>query len=209
MDPRTAKSVAAYDAAADAYQERHRDLRPRDAARKFAALAGRGGRVLDPACGPALDLRLLRDGGLHVVAGDLAHEAMRVGKTLFPKGSLARWDFRRLPFPDDIFDGVWAPAALQHLPRVEIRAALAELRRVQRRGPMFLTFAAGDSDLEAFDDPPAGTVYLTRVSEDELHALLVAAGYREVEVERRPDPTGRRDVIWLYGWGRLQPRRAG
>lgn len=203
MDPRTSASVAAYDKAAVAYQEQWRQRRPLDAVRKFAALAGRGAVVLDAACGPALDVRVLRDAGLRVVAGDLSGEVMRVAKMLFPKGSLARWDYRRLPFLDATFDGIWAPAALQHLPRAEIRPALAELRRVQRSGPAFVTFRAGSDDLGPVEDPPAGLVYATAVTADELKALLLEAGYSEVEVEPRPDPLGRRDVAWLYGWGRL------
>ncbi len=171
--------------------------------RKFGALVGRGGRVLDVACGPALDVRLLRDAGLRVYAGDLAAEPMRLGHTLFPKGALARWDFRRLPFGDAVFDGIWAPAALHHLPRREIRGALAEWRRVQRRGPIFVTFREGSAELEPVDDPPAGTVYATTISAGQLKALLIDAGYDEVEVEPRPDPLERGDVTWVYGWGRL------
>jgi ubiquinone/menaquinone biosynthesis C-methylase UbiE len=200
------QSVAAYDAAAPAYQEAWREHRPLDAIRKFAGQAGRGARVLDIACGPALDLRLLRDAGLKVVAGDLSHESMRLGRLLFPKGSLARWDFRRLPFPDDVFGGVWAPAALQHLPRAQIRPALAELRRVQHSGPVFATFRQGAGNLDPVEDPPAGTVWATSVSSDELRALLLGAGYGEVEVETRPDPLDRPEVTWVYGWGRVPVR---
>lgn len=202
MEGRIRSTVDAYDAAATDYQQHWRDRRPRDAVRKFAVLTGRGARVIDVACGPALDVRLLRDAGLRVVAGDLSHEAMRIGKTLFPKGALARWDLRRLPFPAEVFEGVWAPAALQHLPRAQIRPALAELRRVHRRGPIFASFRLGVGDLEPVEDPPAGTVYATTVTADELKALLLDAGYRQVEVEPRPDPLGR-EVTWLYGWGRL------
>jgi ubiquinone/menaquinone biosynthesis C-methylase UbiE len=203
VDPRTAESIKAYDEAAAAYQEERKAIRPLDAVRKFAGLAGRGATVLDVACGPGLDVRPLRDAGLHVVAGDRSHEAMKVGKTFFPKGSLARWDFRQLPFADGAFGGIWAHTALQHLPVREIRPALAELRRVHGRGPIFVSFPSGSGDLEPFEDPPAGTVYTTKVTEDEVKALLLAAGYTEVEAETRPDPLERKGVTWVYGWGRL------
>jgi SAM-dependent methyltransferase len=202
-ESRINQTVAAYDAAAAEYQEIWRKLRPLDAVRKFAGLVGRGGRVLDVACGPALDVRVLRDAGLKVVGGDRSHESMRLARTLFPKGALARWDYRRLPFADGVFDGIWAPAALHHMPRAQIRRTLAEWRRVQRHGPIFVTFREGSDDLGAIDDPPAGTVWATSVSAEQLRALLLAAGYQEVEVEQRPDLGGAADVTWLYGWGRL------
>lgn len=205
MDPRTKATLAAYDKAAAEYQEFWRQRRPLDAVRKFAALAGKGATILDPACGPVVDVRLLRDAGLRVVAGDLSHEVMKLGKMLHPKGALARWDFRNLPFLDATFGGVWAPATLQHLPRAEMLTALRELRRVQREGPIFLTFRQGAGDLEEVDDPPAGAVYASSVNAEELKALLLGVGYVEVEVEQRPDPLDRRDVTWLYGWGRLKP----
>lgn len=202
MDQRIADTVAAYDEAADAYQDQMSERRPMDAVRRFAGLAGRGATVLDAACGPVLDVRVLRDAGLTVVAGDRSHASMRIGKVLFPKGALARWDFRRLPFADDTFAGIWAHAALQHLPRAQMRAGLAELRRVHRAGPIFLSFREGSGDLEPVEDSPAGTVYVTTVSADELKALLLDAGYVEIEIETRPDLNGR-PVTWLYGYGRL------
>jgi ubiquinone/menaquinone biosynthesis C-methylase UbiE len=204
IEDRITATVAAYDAAAEEYQAEWRDRRLRDAVRTFGGMAGRGARILDVACGPALDVRLLRDAGLKVVAGDLSHAVMRVAKMYFPKGSLARWDFRTLPFPDDVFDGIWAPEALHHVPRAQIRSTLAEWRRVQRKGPIFLTFQEGDADLEVTDDPPAGKVYATRVTVDQMKALLLAAGYVDVEVETRPDLLERSDVTWLYGWGRMR-----
>ena len=202
-DSRMARSVKAYDAHAEAYQEAWCERRLVDAARQFGVLAGRGTVVLDVACGPALDVRLLRDQGLRAAAGDLSWECMRVGKTLHPKGALAQWDFRQLPFRDSTFHGVWAPAALQHLPRNGIRPALRELRRVQRRGPIFVTFPEGDAELEPFDEPPVGEVFVTRVSPDEVKALLLATGYEQVEVETRPDLLQRPGVAWVHGWGRL------
>ena len=204
MDPRTRRSIDAYDAAADAYQQAWWRRRPLDAVRRFAGHAGRGAWVLDVACGPVLDVRVLRDAGLRVVAGDRSAEALRLGATLFPKKPLAVWDYRRLPFADAVFGGVWAPAALQHLPRSEIRPTLAELRRVHARGPVFLSFREGSGDLDPVEDPPAGQVYATSVTEAELKALLAEQGYREIEVERRPDPLERRGVTWLYGWGLLR-----
>ena len=204
MDPRTAASIEAYDASAAAYLEAWKGRRPLDAVRRFSSRAGRGALVLDVAGGPALDVRVLRDAGVRPASGDRSFECMRVARTYHPKGLLAQWDLRSLPFADGAFGGVWAPAALHHLPRAEIVPALRELRRVHRTGPIFLTFREGRGELEPFDDPPAGTVRTTPVTAQELHALLVAAGYGDVEVEHRVDPL-ERPVTWLYGWGQLPP----
>ena len=203
MDPRTKQSIEAYDEAAAAYHEQWKDRRPLDAVRRFGQLAGRGALVLDVASGPALDVRALRDAGLTVVAGDRSFASMRIGHLLHPKRPLGCWDYRRLPFADGTFDGIWANAALQHLPRRELRAGLGELRRVQRGGPIFLAFRLGQGDLEPMEDPPAGEVHITSLGPDEITALLLDQGYQQVETQERPDPFDRGDVTWLYGWGRL------
>lgn len=200
MDDLTAMTVNAYDRCASEYLEAWKDRRPRDSARTFARMAGADALVLDVAGGPGLDVRLLRDVGLRAVSGDLSMECMRVAHTFFPKGLLARWDFRRLPFADATFDGIWAPAALQHLPRRAIIPVMRQLQRVQRSGPLFLTFPDGASDLGTIEDPPAGHVHATAVTPEELRGLLLKLGYVDVEVESRPDPRGV-PLRWSYGWG--------
>ncbi|CAN5283254.1 hypothetical protein BH23ACT9_BH23ACT9_03490 [soil metagenome] len=200
MDDLTSITVNAYDSCASDYLEAWKDRRPRDSARTFARMAGADALVLDVAGGPGLDVRLLRDVGLRAMSGDRSMECMRVARTFFPKGLLVRWDFRQLPFADDTFDGIWAPATLQHLPRRQILPVMRELQRVQRGGPVFLTFPDGETDLAPLEDPPAGTVRVTSVTPEELRALLLRMGYVDVEVESRPDPRGI-PLRWSYGWG--------
>lgn len=200
MDDLLTVTVNAYDRCAEAYLEAWKDRRPRDHARRFARMAGADALVLDVAGGPGVDVRLLRDVGLRAASGDLSMECMRVARTFFPKGLLARWDYRALPFADGAFEGIWAPAALQHLPRRAIIPALQELRRVQARGPIFLTFPEGESDMGVVEDPPAGEVQVTAITTEELRALLLRMGYVDVEVESRPDPRGIA-LRWSYGIG--------
>lgn len=200
MDALLTATVNAYDECASAYLDAWKDKRPRDSARTFARMAGTDALVLDVAGGPGLDVRLLRDVGLRAASGDLSMECMQVARTFFPKGLLARWDYRKLPFADNQFMGIWAPAALQHLPRRAIPLAMREFRRVQAGGPIFLTFPEGESDLGVIHDPPAGDVQATSISGEELRALLLRLGYQDVEVESRPDPRGI-PLRWVYGWG--------
>ena len=197
-DPRVASTLQAYDACAQEYHDLWHQRRPTRAVKTFARLAGAGSVVLDVADGPALDVRGLRDAGLVVVGGDWSPACMQLSRTLHPRGLLARWDFRRLPFADDTFDGVWATAALQHVPRAQVRAVLAEWRRVQRSGPIFVTMREGEGDLVPVEDEPAGTVRVTQVSLEQLRSLLLAGGWQQVEIERRPDPLERSGVTWLH-----------
>ncbi len=200
MDDLLTVTVNAYDRCASEYLEAWKDRRPRESARRFARMAGEDALVLDVAGGPGLDVRLLRDVGLRAASGDLSMECMRVAHTFFPKGLLARWDYRALPFADGQFNGIWAPAALQHLPRRAILPAMKELARVQSGGPIFMTFPEGESDMGLVEDPPAGPVQVTSVTSEELRGLLLRMGSVDVEVESRPDPRGI-PLRWVHGLG--------
>ncbi len=200
MDDLLTVTVNAYDRCASEYLEAWKDRRPRESARRFARMAGEDALVLDVAGGPGLDVRLLRDVGLRAASGDLSMECMRVARTFFPKGLLARWDYRALPFADGQFNGIWAPAALQHLPRRAILPAMKELARVQAGGPIFMTFPEGESDMGLVEDPPAGQVQVTSVTSEELRGLLLRMGYVDVEVESRPDPRGI-SQRWVHALG--------
>ena len=202
MDDLLRATVATYDRCASEYLEAWKDRRPRESARQFARMAGAGALVLDVASGPGLDVRVLRDAGVVAASGDRSLECMRVARTFAPKARLACWDYRSLPFADGQFGGIWAPAALQHLPRRAIIPALEELRRVQSGGPLFLTFPEGSSDLGVIEDPPAGQVQATSLSPEELRALILRMGYVDVETETRPDPRGIAQR-WVYGWGQF------
>jgi len=195
----TRASIATYGAAAHATMADRRDARPVESARAFARIAGRDAWVLDAAAGPATDVRLLCDVGLRPVAGDASESAIRACAHLFPKRPLACWDVRNLPFPAATFAGIWAPAALQHLPRQQLRAAFGELRRVHAAGPIMVSFREGGTDLAPVVDHPAGQVYATALQMHELRALLADQGYQKIDVSRHSD-SRLRGVTWVSGW---------
>ena len=201
VDQYSLGSARAYDAVAGDYLNSWVDKRPVGIARRFAAQAGSGAKVLDVACGPGLDVRLLRDMGLTPVCGDLSFGAMQVAQTHHPRGLLACWDFRRLPFADNTFDGIWAPGALHHLPRTAFLPALREWMRVQARGPIVISLPEGDEDLTALEDPPVEEpLRASRCTPEQLQGLLLKLGYVGVEVEVRLDPRGT-NMRWVHAWG--------
>jgi len=98
LDERTLGSVAAYDEHARAYQESLRLRRPVADLRRFADKTRRGDLVLDAGCGPANDLRLLRDAGVHPVGVDLSLGALREARMLLPRHPLVQAPLHDLPF---------------------------------------------------------------------------------------------------------------
>jgi SAM-dependent methyltransferase len=203
LDERTLTSVAAYDQHARAYQESLRLRRPVADVRRFGAFARRGDLVLDAGCGPANDLRLLRDVGLHPVGVDLAFGALREARLLLPRHPLVQAPLHRLPFRPGSFGGLWLSGAFTHLPRGAWRPTFASLLPYLARGPVYLSCYRGTQDLAPFDDPVLGEVFVSAAMEAEIEVLLSSHGLRDVTIDVRPDPVVDRKRLWVVALGRL------
>lgn len=204
LDERTLMSVAAYDEHARAYQESLRLRRPVADVRRFAALARRGDLVLDAGCGPANDLRLLRDAGVHPVGVDLSLGALREARMLLPRHPLVQTPLHDLPFRPRCFGGLWLSGAFTHLPRSAWRPTFAALLEFLDSGPVYLAGYRGNDDLVADEDPVLGTVYNSSVSEAEVTALCRSHGLEDLTVEVRPDPIRDRARPWVVALGVLR-----
>lgn len=204
LDERTRRSVAAYDANARAYQEHLRLKRPTSDLRRFAAMANRGDLVLDVGCGPATDLRLLRDAGLHPVGIDLSLGALREARVLLPRHPLVQAPFDEPPFRDGVFGGLWMSGAFTHLPRAVWRDTFARLLRTLATGPVHFSCYRGDADLESYDDPVLGRVHVSAAQAVEVEALLASSGIVDLSVEERPDPNLGLRRPWIVALGRVR-----
>jgi SAM-dependent methyltransferase len=204
LDPRTRRSVAAYDQHAAAYQASLRLKRPVADVRRFAAFARRGDLVLDAACGPANDLRLLRDAGVHPLGLDLSLGVLQEARMLLPRHPLVQAPLHDPPFRRRSFGGLWLSGAFTHIPRADWRATLATLLELLASGPVYLACLQGDADLEPVTDPVLGRIHVSAATPAEVEALLASHGIRDLTVEVRPDPVLDRRRPWVVALGRLR-----
>jgi ubiquinone/menaquinone biosynthesis C-methylase UbiE len=199
-------TAAAYERFAEHYAHHRSDrsaIRP--LIERFVSLLPGGARVLDVGCGPGVDtgslaLRGVRTVGLDIAAAMLEMAAPHTG------GSVVQADQRCLPFADATFDGVWANACLLHLSKREVGAALAEARRVVRRGGLVLTtmqIGAADA-MEAPGQAGSGVRaprYFARYEVDEWLSLLRDAGLEPMPaVESQDELTASK--VWLSVFAR-------
>lgn len=202
LDERTRVSVAAYDAHAAEYQAALRLKRPVADVRRFADMARRDCLVLDGGCGPANDLRLLRDAGVHPVGVDLAFGALREARMLLPRHPLVQAPLQDLPFRARSFGGLWLSGAFTNLPRADWQPTFASLLDLLDAGPVYLSCYRGSRDLAEVDDPVLGRLHVSEATEAEVEALFSAYGLTEVSIEVRPDPILDRRRPWVVALGR-------
>jgi SAM-dependent methyltransferase len=201
VEQRITTTIAAYDEGARAYKEAYRKVRPMADIRRFTQLADPGALILDVGCGPASDMRALRDAGLKPVGVDISAGVLTEARLLLPKDPIVRAPYDRLPFRTQVFGGMWMNAAFAHLPRGAWPAAFAELLGFVAHGPVYFSCIRGTGDLAPVDDAVLGRIYRSDAREDEVEALLVSHGLRDVQVELRPDPVYDRKRPWVVALG--------
>lgn len=202
LDLRTVAAVGLYDEHARAYQEALRRKRPLADLRRFAAFTTRGDLVLDAGCGPATDLRLLRDAGVHPVGVDLSRGCLTEARMLLPRHPLVVAPIQRLPFKTRSFGGLWLSGSFNHLRRDEWGSTFGHLMSLLDRGPVHFSCVLGDRDLAQVDDPILGKVHRSDATEEMVTDMMASHGLRDLQVAIRPDPILERRRPWVVGLGR-------
>jgi SAM-dependent methyltransferase len=176
------ETIRVYDARAEEYTQANSKLFELAELESFAATLPPGGLVLDLGCGPGQYAAWMARMGFEVHALDASAEMVaRAGAHEGVIAFQARFDaLEGLAY----YDGIWANFSLLHLPRAELPAQLARIRRALKPGG---TFHIGMKLGEGEGPDKIGRFY-AYYGEDELARLLVAAGFAVTARRRGSGP---------------------
>jgi len=148
--------------------------------------------ILDFGCGPGRDVKAIADLG-HVAVG-LDGSARFVEMARAYSGcEVLQQDFLKLKLPAGRFDGVFANAALFHVPGQELPRVLRELRATLRpRGVLFSSNPRGHNE-EGWNQERYGAYW----DLETWRRDLAAAGFTELEHYYRPAGLPRERQPWL------------
>jgi SAM-dependent methyltransferase len=191
-----------YDARAEAFWEGTRD---HDVSQNIAALvrhlpASAPLTILDLGCGPGRDLITFRDLGYDAVGLDGAAEFVELARRNSGCEVLHQ-DFLALELPDQRFDGIFANAALFHVPSQELARVLGQLRAALRPAAVLFSSNPHGPNREGW----SGDRYSCYLDLDTYRRFMLAAGFTELEHYYRPAGVPRAQQPWLASVWRAHP----
>lgn len=149
-------------------------------------------RILDFGCGPGRDLKIFRDAGHEPIGLEGAESFVDLARH-YSDCEVWHQDFLRLQLPAEYFDGIFANAALFHVPSQELPRVLKELwATLKSGGVLFSSNPRGDNE-EGWNGERYGVYYnLKRWRE-----LVTSAGFAEITHYYRPPGLPREQQPWL------------
>src|ERR1043166_463425 len=149
-------------------------------------------RILDFGCGPGRDLKVFTELG-HVAIGLEGAERLAVLARQYSGCDVWLQDFLHLELPPEYFDGIFANAALFHVPSQELPRVLRELQATLKpRGVFFSSNPRGENE-EGWSGERYGVFY----NLDRWRNLVTAAGFTEIRHYYRPTGLPREQQPWL------------
>ena len=148
--------------------------------------------ILDLGCGPGRDLKALRALGHRAVGLEGAASFAAMARA-HSGCEVLEQDFLRLDLPGARFDGVFANAALFHVPGQELARVLSELRAALKpRGVLFSSNPHGHNE-EGWNRGRYGAYH----DLESWRRYMTAAGFTELGHYYRPPGLPREQQPWL------------
>lgn len=148
--------------------------------------------ILDFGCGPGRDLKTFASAG-HVATGLEGCRRFAEMARAYSGCEVWQQDFLKLDLPDARFDGVFANAALFHVPGRELPRVLRQLRATLKpRGVFFSSNPRGNNE-EGWNGDRYGAYW----DLDTWRSYVSAAGFVELEHYYRPAGLPRERQPWL------------
>lgn len=148
--------------------------------------------ILDFGCGPGRDLKVFADLG-HIAVG--LEGAAQLAAMAHAHSGCEVWqqDFLKLDLPENHFDGVFANAALFHVPSQELPRVLLELHASLKSGGVLFSSNPHGHNEEDWNGGRYGAYH----DLETWRRYMSAAGFVELDHYYRPAGLSREQQPWL------------
>jgi SAM-dependent methyltransferase len=149
-------------------------------------------RILDFGCGPGRDLKVFRELGHEAIGLEGAERFVELARE-YSGCEVWQQDFLRLQLPPEHFDGIFANAALFHVPSQELPRVLRELWATLKQNGVFFSSNPRGENEEGWNGQRYGVYY----NLERWRELVTAAGFIEITHYYRPTGLPRDQQPWL------------
>jgi SAM-dependent methyltransferase len=149
-------------------------------------------KILDFGSGPGRDLKAFAELG-HIAVGLEGAGRFAAMARAYSGCEVWQQDFLRLDLPNDYFDGIFANAALFHVPSQELPRVLSELRATLKPGGVLFSSNPHGRNEEGWNGGRYGAYH----DLDTWRRFLSAAGFVELAHYYRPAGLPREQQPWL------------
>jgi len=155
--------------------------------------------ILDFGCGPGRDLKAFAELG-HIAVGLEGASRFAIMARAHSGCDVWQQDFLKLDLPDNRFDGVFANAALFHVPSQELPRVLLELRATLKPGGVLFSSNPHGHDEEGWNGGRYGAYHALNT----WRRYMSTAGFVGLTHYYRPAGLPRERQPWLASvWRRL------
>jgi len=148
--------------------------------------------ILDFGCGPGRDLKAFAELG-HVAVGLEGSARFAAMARAYSGCEVLEQDFLKLELPAGRFDGIFANAALFHVPRMALPRVLGELRTALKPGGVLFSSNPRGANEEGWNKGRYGVYHDLKA----WRRYLTAAGFSELDHYYRPEGLPRAQQPWL------------
>ena len=197
-----APTIATYNQKVTDYIQATANLALTEEIEKFSQLLPANARILDAGCAWGRDSLIFAKKGFQVTGIDLADGFLTEARKYAPEATFLKMDLRKLNFPANSFEGIWACASLLHLNKEDIQQALQDFFHMLTPGGVLFIDVKEDLKSKAVAEKHTidGERHFTYLQQEELNAMLTAAGFTIIESykwsEREKYGPTRRDMWW-------------
>ncbi|VVB61287.1 Ubiquinone biosynthesis O-methyltransferase [uncultured archaeon] len=187
------ETIETYEAtAADFYKrEEHFDIPEIIVFADFFIKKLKGKKILDIGCGPGRDSKYFSGNGLDVTGIDAASSFIKIASKNVPAAKFIKMDMRKLDFPGNSFDGIWACASFLHIPKSEARNTLIGISCVLKpRGILYISVKEGSEEKVLKKEEYLGRAkFFAFYTQKEFEDLIVSCGFEIIEtrIDKKAD----------------------